>query len=337
MNLKLSILDQSPVSGDETAAVAFEHTIELAGKAEQWGYHRFWVAEHHGSDRVMGSSPEVLVSHLLAKTARIRVGAGGVMLQHYSPYKVAENFNVLASLAPGRVDLGIGGGPGGMPRSTMALRPEAGVDTPSGSDFEAKLRDLSQILGGRLAETHPLHGLRASPTPPQPADLYLLGTTPSSARLAAKLGMPYVFALFLNSDDAAMDEAVRTYRGCFDAAEHRSPRVMLALPVIVADDGAEARRHASQVQVIRVRLESGRTFTVFSEDAAREFGRQSNEKFSYETQESNVIHGSPETVRARLSELQERYRLDEIFAVTAVDDFQKRLRSYELLSGLFRG
>ena len=120
--LKLSILDQSPVNKAETGVTAFQQTIQLAQKAEEWGYHRFWVAEHHGSNRVMGSSPEVLISHLLAKTSTIRVGAGGVMLQHYSPYKVAENFNVLASLAPGRVDLGIGGGPGGLPHSTKALQ-----------------------------------------------------------------------------------------------------------------------------------------------------------------------------------------------------------------------
>ena len=128
MSLRLSILDQSPVhdsdsrEGGNDGADALRHTIELARKAEQWGYHRFWVAEHHGSGGVMGSSPEVLVSHLLAHTSHIRVGSGGVMLQHYSPYKVAENFNVLASLAPGRVDLGIGRGPGGLPRSTAALR-----------------------------------------------------------------------------------------------------------------------------------------------------------------------------------------------------------------------
>ena len=120
--LTLSILDQSPVNDTETAGKTFQHTIELATKAEAWGYHRFWVSEHHGSDRIMGSSPEVLIAHLLAKTTRIRVGSGGVMLQHYSPYKVAENFNVLASLAPGRVDMGIGRGPGGMPRSTRALQ-----------------------------------------------------------------------------------------------------------------------------------------------------------------------------------------------------------------------
>ena len=117
----------------ETASEALNHTIELAQKTEEWGYHRFWVAEHHASNRVMGSSPEVLVSHLLAKTSRIRVGSGGVMLQHYSPFKVAENFNVLASLAPGRVDLGIGRGPGGHPMSTKALQQDRVADaTPLG-------------------------------------------------------------------------------------------------------------------------------------------------------------------------------------------------------------
>src|ERR671918_1205124 len=128
--LKLSILDQSPVNESETGPEALQHTIELVMKAEEWGYHRFWVAEHHDSGRNMGSSPEVLVSHLLARTTRIRIGSGGVMLQHYSPYKVAENFNVLASLAPGRVDLGIGRGPGGMPQSTKALKPTEGDVKP---------------------------------------------------------------------------------------------------------------------------------------------------------------------------------------------------------------
>ena len=142
--MKLSILDQSPVNGVETATEAFQHTIELAQKAEEWGYHRFWVAEHHGSSRVMGSSPEVLISHLLAKTSRIKVGSGGVMLQHYSPYKVAENFNVLASLAPGRVDLGVGGGPGGMPRSTQALRHDT---VPESIPVAEKLAGLILSLG----------------------------------------------------------------------------------------------------------------------------------------------------------------------------------------------
>ncbi|MCH8351165.1 MAG: LLM class flavin-dependent oxidoreductase [Chloroflexi bacterium] len=330
--LKLSILDQCPANGPETATEAFQNTIELVRKAEAWGYHRFWVAEHHGSNRVMGSSPEVLISHLLAKTTHIRVGAGGVMLQHYSPYKVAENFNVLASLAPGRVDLGIGGGPGGLPQSTRALQQEMGPET---TPLPEKLLELDRFLHNRLEESHPLYGLKASPTPPQPADLYLLGTTPSSAELAASLGMPYVFALFLNHDEAVMRQAIETYRSRFDATNGAGPHAMLALPVMAADTDGEAEGYASQITPVRITLESGRTFTVFSVEAAEEFGRQSQEKFTYEVQEGKVIHGSQETVRRKILDVQHRYQVDELFIVTAIRDFQKRLRSYELLSQVF--
>ena len=330
--LKLSILDQSPVSETETAAEGFQHTIELAKKAEEWGYHRFWVAEHHGSNGVMGSSPEVLVSHLLAKTTRIRVGSGGVMLQHYSPYKVAENFNVLASLAPGRVDLGIGGGPGGLPDSTRALQQETGTGEKPLSE---KLLELNGFLSNQLDEDHPLHGLRASPVPSQPADLFLLGTTPSSAELAAKLGMPYVFALFLNNDDNVMYEAIETYRNRFNASKRTQPQAMLALPVIVADTDSEAASYASDIIFVRIRVDSGKTFTVFSIEAAEEFGRQSGEKYTFNVQESSVIHGSQDTVRKKLDGIQRLYHVDELIIVTAIKDFQKRLHSYELLSEVF--
>ena len=330
--IKLSILDQSPVSENESAAEAFQHTIELAKKAEEWGYHRFWVAEHHGSSRVMGSSPEVLISHLLAKTTRIRVGSGGVMLQHYSPYKVAENFNVLASLAPGRVDLGIGRGPGGLPHSTRAL--QRGTE-PGTKPLSEKLLELKKFLHNQLEEDHPLHGLRTTPVPPRPADLFLLGTTPSSAELAASLGMPYVFALFLNGDETVMYEAIETYRNRFDTTKCTQPQGMLALPVIVADTDDEAKQYASDIKVIRIRLESGRTLTVTSLEAAEEFKRQSLEKCTFEVQEPNIIHGSQETAQQKLRDIQSLYQVDEIIVVTAISDFQKRLHSYELLSEAF--
>ncbi len=330
--LKLSILDQCPANGPETATDAFQNTIKLVRKAEEWGYHRFWVAEHHGSDRVMGSSPEVLISHLLAKTTRIRVGAGGVMLQHYSPYKVAENFNVLASLAPGRVDLGIGSGPGGLPQSTRALQQEMG---PGTTPLPEKLLDLDRFLHNKLEGSHPFYGLKVSPAPPQPADLYLLGTTPSSAELAASLGMRYVFALFLNHDEAIMHQAIETYHSRFDTTNGAGPHTMLALPVIVADTDDEAEGYASQITPVRIRLESGRTFTVFSVEAAEEFGRQSQENFTYAVLEGKVIHGSQKTVRRKLLDVQDRYQVDELFIVTAIRDFRKRLRSYELLSQVF--
>lgn len=334
MPLKLSILDLSPLYDSESAAQAFQHTIELAQKAEAWGYHRFWVSEHHGSDRVVGSSPEVLISHLLAKTERIRVGSGGVMLQHYSPYKVVENFNVLASLAPGRVDLGIGRGPGGMPQSTRALQQGSGHASRSLSE---KLSELEQLLHNRVAADHPLHGLRASPLPPQPAALFLLGTSPASAELAADMAIPYVFAYFLNSDDAMMREAVATYRARFMANGRAGsgPQVMLALPVIVADTDAEARAHAAEITVVRIRLQSGRTLTVGNLEGAEEFGRQAGEAYTLDVQQARVIHGAPDTVRQQLADLQQDYQADEIMVITAIKDFRKRLHSYALLSDLF--
>ena len=332
--LTLSILDQSPVHQNETAAQAFQHTIELAGKADGWVYHRYWVAEHHGSDRVMGSSPEVLISHLLAKTSRIRVGSGGVMLQHYSPYKVAENFGVLASLAPGRVDLGIGRGPGGLPQSTMALQQAKAGDRSIGD----KIMELRRFLGcqGGLEESHPLHGLKASPQAPEPPDLFLLGTSASSAEMAADLGMPYVFALFLNSDQDEMAKAMKTYHRMFDERFNPSglgqKRAMLALPVVVAESDREAAGYAAEIKVIRISLESGRTLTTGTLEAAEDFGKQSGEKFEIQVHNAPVIHGSPELALKRLFEVQELHKVEEIVVVTAINNFQKRLRSYELLS-----
>ena len=350
MSLRLSILDQSPVhdsdsrEGGNDGADALRHTIELARKAEQWGYHRFWVAEHHGSGGVMGSSPEVLVSHLLAHTSHIRVGSGGVMLQHYSPYKVAENFNVLASLAPGRVDLGIGRGPGGLPRSTAALR--RGDGEPAMSMAE-KLGELRRFLNNELEPGHPLHGLQASPLPPQPPDLFLLGTTRSSGDMAAELAMPYVFALFLNNDEDEMAEAVRRYQSGFERqgtpppqpspggrGSRVCPYTMLALPIIVADTDEEAAEHAAKIQVVRITLDSGRTLTVGSVEAGEEFGKQSGEGYQITVRQAGVVHGGPESVRRQLHEVRQKYRADEIIAVTAIDSFEKRLRSFELLGGL---
>ena len=331
--LTLSILDQSPVHQNETAAQAFQHTIELAAKADGWVYHRYWVAEHHGSVRVMGSSPEVLISHLLAKTSRIRVGSGGVMLQHYSPYKVAENFNVLASLAPGRVDLGIGRGPGGLPQSTMALQQAAAGERSIGD----KIAELRKFLHGEdgLEESHPLYGLTASPQPPEPPDLYLLGTSASSAEMAAEFGMPYVFALFLNGEQEEMTKAVKTYHCKFDAAGPGRKRAMLALPVVVADSADEAAGYAAEIKVIRITLESGRTLTTGTLEAAENFGKQSGEKFEIKVRDAPVIHGSPELALEKLFEVQRLHNVEEIIVVTAINNFQKRLRSYELLSQAF--
>ncbi|MBO54971.1 MAG: hypothetical protein CL886_04840 [Dehalococcoidia bacterium] len=328
-NFRINILDQSPANQFESGRQAISHTIELAQKAESWGYHRFWVSEHHNSPRHMGSSPEVLVSHLLAKTEHIKIGSGGVMLQHYSPYKVAENFNLLSSISPGRVDLGVGRGPGGLPITTKALQTS---EEPGINSFEAKLTALQQFIIDNIPPDNPLYGIQAKPIPDVPADLFLLGTTVSSAVLAAQMELPYVFAAFLNNDRDIMAAAIENYSDCYKRDTVREPNLMLALPIIVADSEKTAKDYASDIVIVRVTLESGRTFTVFSIESAEDLGKQSGEKFTYELQPGSVIHGSKKTVKQKIDEIRYLYNVNEIFAVTAINDFENRLRSYELLS-----
>lgn len=333
MTIKLSILDQSPLFEGDTPREAFAHTLELVQKAEQLGYHRFWVSEHHDSSLVAGSSPEVLISYLLARTERIRLGSGGIMLQHYSPYKVAENFNVLATLAPGRVDLGIGRAPGGLPRSTQALQ-KGTVETESLSD---KLIQLEQYVHNRLPEEHPLTGLQAVPVPEQPADIYVLGASVNSAELAADLGHPYVFAQFINGDPAVADQAFSVYAQRFNSNNSKSlkPEPILALSVIVGENDEEAALLAKDFINVKIHLENGKTVTVGSIEQAEEFGRQSNQKYRIEVQAANITTGSKETIRHKLLEAQQRYGVEEFIITTAVKDFSQRIRSYELLHEAF--
>lgn len=332
MALTLSILDQTPIQEGETAAQAFQHTIQLAQIAEKLGYHRFWVSEHHDLDHVVGSSPEVLISHLLAKTERIRIGSGGVMLQHYSPYKVAENFHVLASLAPGRVDLGIGRAPGGLPLSTRALQQGNATASPS---LEEKLTELEKFLSNNLEPEHALYGLKAIPNPPQPAELYLLGTSIASAELAAERGVPYVFAQFINNEEEIGIAAIETYRKKFAAGKQPRPEAILAISVIVADTEEEAQRLAAENELAKIHLASGKTITVNSLKKAEEFGKHTTEAFTIEVKEPNILFGSKEAVREKLLATQQRYQVDEFIITTPVKHFPKRIRSYELLVEAF--
>lgn len=331
MTLKLGILDQSIVFPGQTPDEALGNTIKLAQLAEKLGFERFWVAEHHDSSQIAGSSPEVLISHLLARTEKIRIGSGGIMLQHYSPYKVAENFNVLATLAPGRVDLGIGRAPGGLPRSTKAL--QKGVTEQD--TLAEKLSELEQYLHGEAGAGHPLEGLQANPLPVQPADVYLLGTSISSAKLAADRGYPYAFALFINNDPEAAKAAFDIYREHFNKDSGRTPKAILALSVIVSDTEEEAITFGGLAKSIRVTLASGQTLNVGSLEQAEEYARQSGETYTVEVREVDIIKGTKESVSKRLLEVRDLYRVDELIFTTIVPDFAKRVRSFELLKEIF--
>ncbi|BFH64998.1 LLM class flavin-dependent oxidoreductase [Paenibacillus azoreducens] len=333
MAITISVLDQSPIYPGETAADALAHTVELARKSEQLGFRRFWVSEHHDSEQLAGSSPEVLISYLLAKTEKIRIGSGGVMLQHYSPYKVAENFNVLASLAPGRVDLGIGRAPGGLPRSTQALQ-RCGVDPVSLTD---KIVELDSYVHNRLAPDHPLHGLKAAPLPEYPPELYVLGASKGSAEIAASLGLPYVFSLFINGDEAVALEAIRSYRSSFNAERGTVPQAIIALAVAVADTEEEAAELALPQKLVKIHLASGKTLTLGTREQAEEFGRQANEEYTIEEQEPYITKGTKAAVRAKFEALRMASGVDEFIVTSNITPFDKRLRSFELLSEALSG
>lgn len=329
MRLKFGILDQSITYPGQTPAEALGNTVKLAQLAESLGYERFWVSEHHDSDQLAGSSPEVLIAYLLARTEKIRVGSGGVMLQHYSPYKVAENFNVLASLAPGRVELGIGRAPGGLPRSTRALQ------SVNEAKLEEKLAEVELYLRAPVAEGHALAGLKASPLPQQPADIYLLGTSVSSAELAAERGLPYVFALFINNDPDAALRAFETYRSRFSDHHETEPRAILALSVIAADTEEEAAELAGELKSVRVTLASGKTINVGSVEQAEAFAKQAGESYTSEVRDADITKGTKATARKRVLELSERYGVEEFIITSVVSNYEKRARSFTLLKEAF--
>jgi len=333
MSMKLSILDQSPLFEGDTPERALRYTVELARRADALGYHRFWVSEHHDSRSVAGSSPEVLIAYLLASTERIRIGSGGVMLQHYSPYKVAESFNVLANLESNRLDLGVGRAPGGLPRSTLALRRGAPEEDAS---LSGKLEELRNYLHGiDPGEGDPLEGLRAEPLPEQPARLYVLGASSDSAHLAAELGLPYVFSLFINGDLGQAEAALRRYREKFVSVDGSRPESILSVSAAAADTDEEAEGIAVESDLFRTILAGGRKITIGDRERAEEFGKQSGEEYRIEHVPSPLIKGSAASVGRRLREAAARGGVEELIITSPIRDFAKRVRSYELLKSYF--
>lgn len=324
MSYKLGILDQSPVVEGVSNYDTLQKTVDLAQKAESWGYERFWVSEHHNSDTVAGSSPEVLVSYLLAKTKTIRVGSGGVMLQHYSPYKVAENFNVLSTLEPGRVDLGIGKAPGGLPLSTKALQ-YGTVNT--GEDFEARLAFLQQLIHDNVPQEHELASIQATPIPPVKPETYLLGASPNSAKLAAELKVSYAFARFINADNEILKEAANLYRAIYPEGTF-----IVSVTVVTAPTAEEAKELASNHKIIKVHLASGRTLSLQTVEQAEKFGEESGEAYEVKQYDANIIYGTPEQVKQTLDELHQTYGVNEFILHTPIPNPEQRLRSFELLS-----
>ena len=322
MTYLLSLLDKSPIEQGLTAADALRATVKIAARAEELGYHRFWVAEHHNMSNLASSAPEALIAYLLARTSRIRIGSGGVMLQHYSAYKVAETFNLLASLAPGRVDLGVGKAPGGFPLPTRAL--QLAGDPARKPDFASQLSDLNTYL----AADPNYDGAQATPFPPTAPERFLLGASVESAELAAEKGWELVFAGHLNGDP---DNLRRTFEAYERASGGKRP--ILALAAIAAESEDYARERVGKLRIVKVFLPNGQTVNVGSEEQAAEFARQARVT-DYRTEEKvpSVLHGTAKQIRKELDELHRRYGVKEFVLDTPALSAAERLASIELLA-----
>jgi luciferase family oxidoreductase group 1 len=307
--MQLSVLDQSPIPEGFTAGDALRNSIDLAGVAERAGYKRYWVAEHHGTPGLACASPEVLIGPIAAATSRIRVGSGGVMLPHYSPLKVAENFNMLSGMFPGRIDLGVGRAAGTSPNVARALQRDRRQPAPD--DFPEQLDELLKLIGQ--------------------AEPWLLGSSPQSAIWAAELGLPYVFADFINSDGAAI---AGSYRQRFRPSRYAdAPRLAVAAWAICADTDEEAERLSSSFRMMMRLLLRGRLIAVPTVEAAVRFLQEDTMPSLYPAR--RVITGTPGSVRGALGALGEEYGADEILIVNIMHDHAARVRSYELIAGAF--
>jgi luciferase family oxidoreductase group 1 len=324
----LSVLDQSPIAEGSTGAQALRNTVDLAKLTDQLGYHRYWVAEHHGGPMLAGPSPEVLIGPIASTTEGIRVGSGGVMLPHYSPLKVAESFTILAALYPGRVDLGIGRAAGTDGLTTFALQRDRRQAAPD--DFPQQLAELLAYLEDSLPEDHPFrHLAKTLPGRPELPVPWLLGSSPQSAIWAGELGLPYAFADFINPQGR---EIADLYRQRFQPLRKlQAPRVAVAAWVLCAPSDEEARFLASSSRMTFTLLRRNQLIPVPPPEKAVAFlEREGKDTTGYVPGRRGII-GSPERVRAEVEELAVAYGADEVIVVTITHDHGVRRRSYELL------
>lgn len=332
MDLRLSVLDLSPVGSGYGSREALRNTLDLARLADRLGYERYWLAEHHNLPSVASSAPEVMIGHVAHETARIRVGAGGVMLPNHAPLKVVETFRVLEALHPDRIDLGIGRAPGTDPVTATALRRSSGAD--GAEDFPERFAELLAFGGDGFPEDHPFAAVRAMPDDVKLPPIWLLGSSGYSARAAGKMGLGYAFAAHFSPADPA--PPMLAYRESFEPSEEfERPSAILAVSVVCAESEERAAELASSMQLAWVRMRSGRPGPLPTPEEALAHEYTPAERRLAEAYRSMQIIGTPERVRERMEEVAERTRADELMVTTMVYDHTARLRSYELLAEVF--
>ena len=331
--LRLSVLDQSPIPSGATSVDALHATLDLAEAADRLGFHRYWLAEHHSFQALAGTAPEILISQVAARTTRIRVGSGGVMLPHYSALKVAESFRMLQALFGDRIDLGIGRAPGSDQLTAAALRSGGGPATAA--EFPEQVAELLGFLHGTLPADHPFSRIHVMPEAPVAPDVWLLGSSGDSAAYAAYFGLPYSYAHFISPHGGP--QQIGAYKERFRAGPSRSaPEASMCVSAICADSDAEAQRLAASVRLWRLRLERGDPGPIPSVEEAESYRYTPAEEARMMELATRFTVGAPEHVAERLSQLAHTHGVSEVLVVTICHDFAARIRSYELIADVFR-
>ncbi len=322
------------MSEGQSGPEALANTIDLAQLADRLGFHRYWVAEHHGGPMLAGAAPEVLISAIGAHTAEIRIGSGGIMLPHYSPLKVAETFSILAGLYPGRIDLGVGRAAGTDALTTYALQRDRRQAAPD--DFFDQLSELLAYLSDSLPEDHPFQRLAGSlPGRPETPVPWLLGSSPQSAIWAGQLGLPYMVADFISPFAQGL---AATYREHWAEAGHPhgpGPRVGVACWAICAETEAEAQYLAAPARMTFRLLRQGQLIKVPTPERALDYLKQIGQDGPGWIPGRRGILGTPAQVRAQLEEVAAAYGAEEVLVLSITHDHASRLRSYELLAEAF--
>jgi luciferase family oxidoreductase group 1 len=326
----VGVLDVSPVVEGSTSGEALRNTIDLATVVDRLGYHRYWLAEHHGMDGIASAAPEVLIGHVASATQHLRVGAGGIMLPNHAPLKVAEVFRVLEALHPGRIDLGLGRAPGTDAVTAAALRGGRRGDGPD--DFPQQLGELLAFGGGvsgvAFGDDHPYGRIKTAPSDVALPPIWLLSSSGYGAGVSAQLGLGFAWAHHISS--AGVVEAMRAYRDDFEpSAAFPEPHSILATMVVCGQDDEHATMLASSMELSWARLATGGRgrFPSPEEALAHEYTPQ--ERALVQQRRDHSIVGGPETVGRRLEGLLDATGADELMVITMVFDHQERIASYE--------
>ena len=327
--MKLSILDQAPVSKGSNAAEALDNAIRLAKAGEDFGYGRFWLAEHHSMPAFASSTPEITLAAIGSVTSKIRIGSGATLIPYYSPYKVAENYHTLATLYPGRIDLGIGRAPGGPAEATEALNREYLKNVYANKERVGEL--MGFIHHDNYAEK-----IKMSPLADPPPEVWMLGTSVKSAELAGTLGMNYCFGYFM-SNAGDMQEVIDTYRESFKPrTEGQKPQVMITVTAFVAETEEKAKDIAMSTLVWGIEKErafgeSGVGDGIPSIEDAKKFELTEEEHANVEKRLDSMFVGTGEDVAGRLKKLAEKYNIEEIMISTNTYSIEDKIKSFELL------